>query len=418
MEDPDLMGRLAIALAIGFLLGLERGWRERAEPAGRRTAGVRTFSLLGLGGGVTGALLPVIGGTGFGLVFVASAAALTVFMFREAWLEQDYSATSLVAALLAFLLGALAVAGATRAAGAGAVAATTLLALKDPLHSWLARVTWPELKSVLLLATMTFILLPLLPDRALDPWGAINPHRLWLMVILIAAVSFAGYGAIALAGPRQGPLLAALAGGSVASTAFTLTFARLSRENPGQEALLGASIVIAGCVMMLRVGVVVGIVNPALLPAVGLPLSAAALTTGAWTWWRLARRTSPGVSAELRIENPFELVEVVKFGALLAGILLASRIVAARLGDWGMYGLAVVSGVADVDAITLAAATLRDAEGGDAAARVILLAVLTNTFSKAMLAGWSGGMALGLRVLRGALLAACVGGGVASWLEI
>lgn len=416
MDDPALMGRLAVALAIGFLLGLERGWRERATPAGRRTAGVRTFSLLGLGGGTTAAMLPAIGGSGFGLVFLASALALTAFMFREAWLEQDYSATSLVAALLAFLLGALAVAGDTRAAGAGAVAATILLALKEPLHLWLTRVTWPEFRSVLLLATMTFILLPLLPDRALDPWGAINPHRLWLMVILIAAVSFAGYAAISLAGPRQGPLLAALAGGSVASTAFTLTFARLSRANPGNEVLLGASIVIAGCMMMLRTSVVVGIVNPALLPAVGIPLTAAALVTGTWTWWRLVRRRATDVSAALRLENPFELVEVVKFGALLAGILLASRVVAARVGDWGMYGLAAVSGVADVDAITLAAATLRG-PGGGTAASVILVAVLTNTFSKALLAGWSGGLMLGTRVLRGALLATCVGGTVALWLE-
>jgi uncharacterized membrane protein (DUF4010 family) len=409
MTDLDLISRLAVSLAIGLLLGLERGWRDRLEPAGHRTAGVRTFSLLGLLGGVTATLTESLGAPVFGMVLLVTGAALGLFMFWQAVHEQDFSATSLIAALLTFVLGGLAAVGETHAAAASAVAATVLLAWKEPLHSWLSRLTWPELKSGLVLATMTFILLPLLPARTVDPWDAINPYQLWLMTILIAVVSFVGYAAITLAGPRHGPVLAAIAGGSVASTATTLTFARLAKSNPGRERLLAASIVLAGCTMMLRVMIVVGIINTRLLSIIGLPLALAATVGGLFAWWALPPQDSTE-AAGVRFENPFELAEVLKFGVLLAAILVATQVIRAAYGDVGMLGLAALSGIADADAITLATASLSKLEiQPETAGLVILTAVLANTLTKVVLATWAGGRKLGALVLVGMSLTCSVG---------
>ena len=193
--------------------------------------------------------------------------------------------------MLTFMLGAFAVLGDPAVAAAAGVAAAVLLATKVQLHGWLARITWPELRAGLILAAMTFIALPLLPHRAIDPYGAINPYELWLMTILIAAVSFAGYAAIRIAGPERGTVLAAAAGGLVASTAVTLTLARLARDNPARVRLLGGSVILSGAIMLLRVLVVVAVINLAFARS----LAPALLAGCRWRW-----RSSPSGSSVRR----------------------------------------------------------------------------------------------------------------------
>lgn len=214
MDTTELATRLGLALALGFVIGLERGWKEREEGEGHRTAGLRTFSLIGLLGGIFGMLS--LGGDRILISagFLLTGAVLAAFMWREGEREGDYSATTLVAALLTFLLGAFAVLGDMAVTAGAGVATVGLLAYKRQLHGFLARLTWAELRSGLLLGAMTFIALPLLPDRAIDPWGALNPHELWLITILIAAVSFLGYVAVKLAGPSRGVVVAAALAGS------------------------------------------------------------------------------------------------------------------------------------------------------------------------------------------------------------
>ena len=200
MDLQDLATRLGLALALGFVIGLERGWKERDEGEGQRAAGIRTFSLIGLLGGLFGALS--LGGDRILLSagFIATSAAMAAFIWRETARDGVFGATTLVAALVTFALGALAVLGDMRIAAGAGVVTVALLAYKTALHGFLSRITAQELRSALLLAAMTFIALPLLPDRAIDPWGALNPHQLWLITILIAAVSFAGYVAVKLVG--------------------------------------------------------------------------------------------------------------------------------------------------------------------------------------------------------------------------
>ena len=190
MELQDIATRLGLALALGFVIGLERGWRERDEKEGQRAAGIRTFSLIGLLGGLFATLSPGSDHVLLAAGFIATSTVMGAFIWREHAREGVYGATTMIAALVTFVLGAVAVLGDMRVAAGAGVVTVGLLAYKSTLHGFLARITSQELRSALLLAAMTFIALPLLPDHTVDPWGAINPHQLWLITILIAAVSF------------------------------------------------------------------------------------------------------------------------------------------------------------------------------------------------------------------------------------
>jgi uncharacterized membrane protein (DUF4010 family) len=396
MDLFDLATRLGLAL--GFVIGLERGWKERDEGEGHRTAGIRTFSLIGLLGGIFGILS--LGGDRILIAagFVLTGAVLAVFMWREGERQGDYSATTLIAALLTFMLGALAVLGDMAIAAGAGVAAVGLLAYKRQLHGFLARVTWAELRSGLLLAAMTFIALPLLPDRALDPWGALNPHELWLVTILIAAVSFLGYVAVKLVGPSRGLVLAAAVGGLVSSTVVTLTLAKLARDNAARVPLLTGSILASGGVMLVRVLVLAGVINLSLALALAVPLVAAALFQGLAAVLLIGRDGKGGAKPEgLVHKNPFLLSEVLRFGAILAAVMLAAGIAQSVYGDSGLMAVAAISGLADVDAVTLSVAGMGPASRAGVAA--VLIAIGVNNIAKSAYAWYAGGGRLGLMLL-------------------
>jgi uncharacterized membrane protein (DUF4010 family) len=395
MNTLDLAFRLSLALAIGFVIGLERGWRERDEEEGQRTAGLRTFSLIGLLGGVLGALSTGGDRSLLAASFAILGAVLGAFLWREGQKHEDLSATTFVAALVTFALGAFAVLGDTTIAAGAAVATLLLLANKQALHGWLASITWPELRSGLLLAAMTFIALPLLPDRAIDPWQAINPHEIWLMTILIAAVSFAGYAAVKIAGPQRGLVLAATLGGLVASTAVTLSLARLARASAAHVPMLTGAILAAGAVMLLRVLAVVALLNAPLASALAPVLLAAAIASGLFAALLVGGRAqqAAGQASDLMMRNPFEIGEVLRFGGLLAVVMAAVALARHAYGDGGLFGVAALSGLADVDALTLSAARLEVPL--TVAADAILIAIAVNTLAKTAYASYAGGPRIG-----------------------
>jgi uncharacterized membrane protein (DUF4010 family) len=396
MELQELATRLGLALALGFVIGLERGWRERDEGEGQRAAGIRTFSLIGLLGGLFGVLS--LGGDRILLAsgFIATSAVMAAFIWRENAREGVYGATTMVAALVTFALGAVAMLGDMRVAAGAGVVTVGLLAYKSTLHGFLSRITSQELRSALLLAAMTFIALPLLPDRAIDPWGAINPHQLWLITILIAAVSFVGYLAVKLVGPSRGLVLAAALGGLVSSTVVTLTLARLARDNAARLGLLSGSILAAGAVMMARVLVLAGVINLSLAMALAVPLLSAAVFQGLAAWALIGRdgRSGETKSEGLVHKNPFLLSEVLKFGAVLGVVMLAAGIGKSLFGDKGLMAVAAISGLADVDALTLSVANMGPASAIGVGA--VLLCIGVNTIAKAVYAGIAGGVRIGV----------------------
>lgn len=422
MDTYQLIQRLAVALAIGLIIGIERGWKQRAEPEGERAAGLRTLALAGLLGGVWGALAHAAGAwglVGLGLAFAGFAAVIAVFRYREMQHEGSFGATTVVAAMLAFALGAFAVLGDPGAAAAAGVATALLLALKAMLHAWLARLTWEELRSGLVLLAMTVIMLPLLPDRDVGPWLPVNPREVWLMTIFIAALSFAGYVAIRVAGPQLGILLSGLAGGLVSSTAATLNLAHMASEHPSHRGMLAASTMLAGAMMMLRVLVVVSVVNAALLTTIAPALVLGALTQagfGAFLAWRSGNEAQN--AAPLSLNNPLDLRPVLQFGALLAVVMALANGAAAWAGSAGAYVLAALSGILNVDAISLSMARLApDRLAASSAVIAILIAVGVNSIAKVALASSAGGWTFA-RLLVPALAATLLSGAAGVWLTL
>lgn len=399
MQSVEVFHRLTVALAAGALIGIERGWHEREDREGGRAAGLRTFALSGLLGGVTGIVAIELDGNGavlLGFVFLAFATIVALYRWRETERENTLGATTVVSAMVTFAIGALSAVGHVKVAAAAAVVVAALLALKPVLHRFVQNLSWPELRAGIVLAAMTFVLLPLLPDQAVDPWGALNPRELWLMTILLAAVSFAGYVAVRWAGTERGIAISGFAGGLVASTAVTLDMARLAKQNPESGPLLAGGALLAGAIMALRVLVISAVFNLRMTLWLAPALLAGAALLAVFAIWQIKRFERKTAAPALSLENPFELKSVLKFAAILVTISFFAKIIIAFGGATGVYLLAAVSGLADVDAITL---TMSRTKATDLALHqaglAIVIAVGVNTLAKAVLAGFVGGRAFG-----------------------
>jgi uncharacterized membrane protein (DUF4010 family) len=408
MDTYALLERLLLALAIGLLIGVERGWQERDVKDGGRAAGVRTYALIGLLGGISALLSTFVGNFFLGAALLAFAASLAIFEWREAEASNNASATGLIAGLLAFVLGAYAVLGNMVVAGASGIAATIILAERQTLHAFVANLKWVELRSALLLLVMSFVFLPLLPDRAIDPWGALNPHQLWLMIVIIAALSYVGYICVKLAGDRAGLIYAAAAGAMVSSTTVTWTYARLARQHPQSSMPLVAGVATAWSVSLTRMSAIAITLAPGLAwPLLSVLLLPVLFLLGlAALMFRRAATVSE--KSPLRLTDPFEVTEVLKFGLLLAGVTLAAKLLGSGSQQLGLIPLAAVSGFVDVDPITLSIS--RQAGQSLAlsyAAAVILIAGAANLVCKTALA-----VALGSREFALYLAAAALTVGV------
>ena len=388
----DLFERLALALAIGLLFGVERGWQEREAKDGSRAAGIRTFTLIGLLGGIWALLAGHASGAVLGFAALAFSGWFGFFEWREESAQGRHSATGFVAGLLAFALGAYAILGDKAAAGSAAIAATFILAERRALHGFLEKLKWVELRAALLLLVMTFVLLPVLPDRTVDPWGAINPHQLWLFSILTAGVSYAGYIAVEFAGARNGLLYAGAAGGLVSSTTVTWTFARMARAYGQGHTDVAAGIIASWTVSLIRMTSIATVLAPALAFPLGAPVGAAACVTLAGLALLYRRSVLQRTDVKLALTDPFDIWTVLQFTAVLAAVMLAAKLLSTGFGQGGLIGLAAASGLADVDPITLSMAreTGTTLTAGYAAI-VILVAAGANLVAKCVLAAFFGG---------------------------
>lgn len=401
---------LGLALVLGLLIGVERGWKEREAERGMRIAGVRTYGLIGLLGGVTALaslrLHPWILGFGFLSVTLVVTSAHALGVRRRG----DLGITSLIASLLTFSFGALAVLDYVVEASAAAVVTALVLGFKPVLHRWVGALEKEELQGALKLLLISVVLLPILPSRGYGPWQALNPYQIWWMVVLIALVSFAGYFAMKIGGTRRGAALTGLFAGFASSTALTLHFSRVARREPDTVTPVAAGILLACGTMFPRMVLVSSVVNPHLFQPLLAP--AAIMTFVAYApaliLWRRARdaaaQTTPPVG------NPLELGAALRFGALLAAIMVLAAGLEAALGDAGVLILSAASGIADVDAITLSLARMSPAELSlEIAAGGIVTAAGVNSVVKGLLAAGIGGTGLASRVTVPLLLAAAAG---------
>lgn len=402
--------QLGIALALGLLIGLERGWRTRERDEGMRVAGFRTHGLISLLGGLSGILAQQINPLVIGFVFLGLVAILLLAYNKSLNKFEDFSITGIIAALITYVLGVLTVFGHVTLAAAAAVIVSALMGFKPLLHSWLRQLEQQELYATLLLLLISVVMLPILPNQGYGPWAVFNPYHIWWMVVLIAGISYLGYFANKIVGQQHGPLLTGALGGLVSSTAVTLNLSKVAAQFANQENALAAGILTACATMFARTLLLISIMSSALLPILLPALALMSLLTYllAFVWWRNAKDVQS--NEEVRLENPFQLSIALQFGAFLAAILFLSKLLKVYFGDQGTYFLAAAAGLADVDPVTLSMAQMSKT-GLDlqVAAQAILIAVAVNSGVKSAFAWNIGGRRLGLRV-GGSLLAALAAG--------
>jgi uncharacterized membrane protein (DUF4010 family) len=394
-ESPFL--GFGIALAIGALIGVERERKQRPGEPG--TGGLRTFVLLSEAGALAGWLARELGAP---WVFAATGAFVTAFLIAGYLMEArarpgSIGLTTEVAGLVTYLLGGAVLLGQRELAVALAIATAAVLAFKEPLHGLVGRLGGDDLQAALKLLIATFIVLPVLPDRAVDPWGALNPYEIWWLVILISALSLLGYAATRVLGTERGLVVTGIGGGLVSSTAVTLSFARASRAQAQvTTGSLAAGLLLAWSVMFARVAVAVGVVHRPLLTSLALPLGAmGASALAAALLCARQRGPVPERAPAVHLKNPFRLAASIRFALLFAALLLLVELVRRHLPSGGLYAVAALAGAGDVDAITLSMAELaRDGGSGALAAGAITTAVLANTLVKCGLV-----FVLGSRVL-------------------
>ena len=410
METYEPFLSLGIALAAGFLIGLEREQAQRPGPGeGSFLGGLRTFPLFALLGALTVLLgralswgLPLIG-------FLGLLALVAISYADDVKKDRDRGLTSEASILVTFLLGALAASNgviepASRravAVAALAVVVTFLLSSKPRLHAMVDRVSKNDLYATVKFLIVAVIVLPLLPTETIGPLDVIKPFNVGLMVVLIAGLSFVGYVSSRVWGAGRGLIVTALLGGLVSSTAVTLSFAGRARKEASLVPVAAVAIVAASAIMFGRILVEVALVHRPLLALLSAPVLAmtiAGLVVATILYRGATMRDA--AAPEVPLSNPFELSTAVRFGLIYAGVLLATKAAQRYAGSNGMYAAAALAGLTDVDAITLSTASLaRDGLDPRVAVTTILIGAASNTLAKAALAAVLGGWPLARRTL-------------------
>lgn len=408
LQGLDELQAFATSLAIGLLIGLER---ER-QPGAK--AGLRTFALTALLGTLAALIAEKTGSPwllGAGLLVVgAMMIASYTATPRE---DNDPGTTSVIAMMLTYTLGASIWLGYSTLAVMLAISITVLLYFKGTLHGLSASLTHRDLISILQFGVLSFVILPILPDQDFGPYKAFNPHQIWQMVVLISGVSLAGYAALRLVGTRHGTPLLGFLGGLVSSTATTMIFARHARSHVNLLGTAAIVILLANIMVLLRLGLVTGVVAPGLMLPMAMVLGCAlvlGLAVTLW-YWRGLRSNEEMPLPEIR--NPTEVKAAVSFGLLYGGILFLSAWLQDIAGSRGLFALALISGLTDMDAITLSSLRLFNTGklAADDAVLAITLAMLSNLAFKIGLVLTIGGRALGKQVFPG-LAAIALGLGV------
>ena len=391
---------LTISLLLGLLVGIQRGWISRNKASGQRIAGIRTHALIGLLGGLSGLLATIFSELILGLAFLSLSILITAAYLNSQRSNADMSITGLIGILLTFVFGALVLLGEPIIAASAAVITVFILDNKNEIHGALKKLEEHELDAGLRLLLISVVMLPLLPNQGYGPWNAVNPYELWWMVVLIATISFVGYFSMKIGGPEKGIMFTSFFAGLSASTALTLHFSKLSKDQPALSPLLASGILAACGTMFPRILLVAGVINRDLLSELWLPIVVMML----WCYlpaiiiWRQNR----GIIFDQPIakQNPLELSSAFMFGLILLVIMLLSHALQAWFGDLGIFLLSVAAGITDVDAITLTLS--RDTANQLSVSTAVIgitIAAAVNSLVKGGMAATIGHRALAIRVM-------------------
>ncbi|GAA4440940.1 MgtC/SapB family protein [Pontibacter saemangeumensis] len=409
--EHELFQKLGISLALGLLVGLQRQY-DQSE-----LAGIRTFPFITIFGTLSAMLAQEFGGWVIA-AGILSIAALTVAgnVIKSRSLPYKAGLTTEAAALLMYVVGAYLVLGDGTVAIAVGATVAVLLQLKSTLHGIVSKIGEKDLKAIMQFVLISLVVLPVLPDQTYGPYDVLNPHNIWLMVVLIVGISLLGYFAYQIFGHKAGSLLGGALGGLISSTATTVTYARRTHDSATSSTLAAFVVYIASAVSVARIITEVAVVAPATLATVGPPLAAVLLLmlllgSAVYFYQKKGRDEMPPQG------NPAQLKTALVFGAIYAAVILATAFAKDHFGDKGLYVVAVISGLTDVDAITLSTARLMNTGGLEFnnGWRVILVAALSNLAFKGVLVGVLGSRAMfgKVAVLFGVIL---IGGLLVLWL--
>jgi uncharacterized membrane protein (DUF4010 family) len=418
--DFDMVQNFLIALLLGALVGIEREKHRRDEHP-NSFGGLRTYILFAQAGAVSAWLSLHLQSPWLFIitVLVVALAVLTAYMLENRHNPTALGLTSEISAITVCLLGGATMFGYAELAVMLGILTSAILTFKQPLHGLVSKIGTDDLYAGLKLLIASFIVLPLLPNAAIDPWQALNPYKLWLLVILISSMSLLGYVAVRWLGAAHGTAVTGISGGLASSTAVTLSFARSSKMegDPLAADTQACGVLLAWLVMFIRVLITISIVYQPLLAHLWLPFSVMAGATAvmAAIYYRRgsARYQAPQQSA-VKVTNPFSLVAAIKFGALFAVILLLVKLTEQYAAAEGLYLLAAVAGMTDVDAITLSMAEYARGSGSgiSLAAGAVTVAALSNTLVKCALVYTLGGKALAHKLLAATLVIITLGAAV------
>lgn len=420
MESYLIFSRFLVAVALGFVVGLQRENASVPEKSSM-LGGVRTFPVVGLLGCAFAYLGSEMQSSGPVLVgFAVMGMVLAGSQFVAAR-NGHLGLTTSMAQLLIYVIGAICWYGNLILATAVAVLLTILLTMKMELHQFAHKLTQNDLVSSLKFAVISAVILPLLPDYSYGPpqFEIFNPFKIWLLVVFISGISFVGYVLVKMVGANRGIGITGLLGGLASSTALTLSFAQRSRENPELSSTLATGIVVAWTVMYVRVLAVVWLISADLGRALALPMLVPVLPGLVWCVWLWRRDKSAVQQTAPRFSNPFELIPAIKFVGVILLVLLASKAARIEFGDSGLLLSSFVAGLADVDAIAVSVGQMVHSESADflrIGTMAVVLAGIANTLTKGAISFLLGapamrraiGPAMGLMVISGMAAVAMV----------
>jgi uncharacterized membrane protein (DUF4010 family) len=400
---------IALALALGLLVGLERGWTQRADKPGSRFAGIRTYGLFGLAGGVAGTVLGR--SEALSSIILAGTAGLILLSYHRATQRGvSLSGTGSIVGLLTLACGFLAAIGDRMTATVIAVSMVLLLVMRDELHRLVKWLSEAEIEAIARFAAIAVVILPLLPDRAFGPYDAWNPRHLWMVVVLVSGISFAGYFAARLLGPSRGTVITAGAGAIVSSTAVTAALAQRMRDSDGGNGVFQGGIAVASAVMFLRVMVLTGFLAPLAMPTLVLLAAPGLLVSAVAALWFLwaARRDTQAAGKPLTVRNPFAIGPALLLMGLVMIMTLAAHWALGRYGSMGLAPVLALSGMIDVDSAIITMGQLPQGSLDPVTAGLVLLPpIVLNTLFKAgvalSVAGWRKGAPAIITLLLSAL---------------
>ncbi|MFA5351908.1 MAG: MgtC/SapB family protein [Candidatus Gracilibacteria bacterium] len=386
----DLLISLGVALALGLLIGIER---EMVKLRGAKNglvsdfSGLRSYTLISLLGFVAAYSASVWGEWIFVATMIVTSSLTLISYKQESSMLRLFGITSELAAFLTFFIGAIASVSSLLATILG-VAVVMILSMKNTLRGFIEKMKPEEFFDTVKFVIIAFVVLPLLPNRIVDPWGFFNPYKIWLIVVFISAIGFVGYILTKALGSRKGLGLTGLVGGLASSTAVTNSMAEQSKSNAKLSNAFTFAVVIASTMMFARVGLEVFVLNrELLLSKLFISLSALLVVSGGvmlWLWKAGNEKAHNQKAKDLKLSSPFKLIPAMKFGAFYVFILVVTYLANLYLGKSGIYIASAFSGLADVDAITISLSRLAHNSEitAEVATKGITLAVIVNTFVK------------------------------------